>query len=101
MPENFGNDSDQIGQLSSEDCFDMLEHAPIGVFTSTPEGRFFSVNPALVRMYGYATREELIDSINDITSQLYADPADRDTFRRLLEEQGELINYEYRLLRKD
>ncbi len=96
-----GNDSAQIVPISPKDCFDILEHAPIGVFTSTPEGRFLYVNPALVRMYSYATREELIDSIKDITSQLYADPADRNEFRRLLEEQGELVNYEYRLLRKD
>lgn len=98
---NPGDDSDQTGQLSPKDCFDMLEHAPIGAFTSTPDGRFLSVNPALVRMYGYSTRKELIESINDITSQLYAEPADRNTFKRLLEEQGKLVNYEYRLLRRD
>ncbi len=45
-----GNDSVQPGQLSPKDCFDMLENAPIGAFTSTPDGRFLSVNPALVEM---------------------------------------------------
>ncbi|WP_158269624.1 PAS domain S-box protein [Desulfonatronum sp. SC1] len=61
---------------------DILMDAPIGIFTSTPEGRFLSVNPAMAGMYGYKSAQEMIESVTDITTMIYADPADR---RRLFE----------------
>lgn len=79
----------------------ILENAPIGIFTSTPDGRFLFANPALAKMYGYDTPEELVNSIMDFDKQLYADPADRKTFKHLLDIQGELVNFEYRLRRRD
>ena len=36
---------------------DMFLNAPIGIYTSTPDGRFLSVNPAMVRSMGYDTAE--------------------------------------------
>ena len=36
-----------------------FEHALEGIFRSTPEGRFVEVNPALVRMLGYQSAEEV------------------------------------------
>ncbi len=75
--------------------------APIGIFTSTPQGRFISANPAMAEMYGYDSVEDFIQSITDITSQIYVDPQDRAEFIRLLEEQGQVINHECRFLRKD
>ncbi len=88
----------QTGFLNAQD---ILNHAPIGIFTTTPEGRYISANPALARLYGYASPEELIESITDIASQVYADPEDRKGFSRLLEEHGEVTNHESRFRRKD
>jgi PAS domain S-box-containing protein len=80
---------------------DILMDAPIGIFTSTPEGRYISANPALARMYGFDSPKELIDSITDIATQVYADPEDRKGFIRLLEEHGKVTNHESRFRRKD
>jgi PAS domain S-box-containing protein len=80
---------------------DILMNAPIGIFTSTPEGRFISANSALARMYGYGSPEELIASITDITTQLYVEPEDRKEFIRLLDEDCEVTNHESRFRRKD
>jgi len=80
---------------------EMILNAPIGIFMSTPEGRFLALNPALARMYGYDTPEEVIGSITDIGRQLFFNPADREEFRRILETRGEVANYEYRLRRRD
>ena len=55
---------------------DLVEQLPDGVYRSTHEGRFLEVNPALVRILGYANREDLMAV--DIPSQLYFDPADRE-----------------------
>ncbi|MGH7337134.1 MAG: ATP-binding protein, partial [Myxococcota bacterium] len=45
------------------------------MYRSTAEGRFLYVNPALVRMLGYVSAEELIAV--DISGAIYADPAQR------------------------
>ena len=90
-----------INNTSSEECFDILNNAPIGIFTSTPQGRYLSVNPALVKMYGYDSAQELIDSITDIASQVYAVPAEREHFKAMLDIHGQVHNYQCRLLRRD
>ncbi|WP_459939609.1 PAS domain S-box protein [Desulfonatronum parangueonense] len=61
---------------------DILTNAPIGIFTSTPEGRFLYTNPAMADMYGYASAQEMIESVTDITTKIYVNPEDR---RRLFE----------------
>jgi two-component system, cell cycle sensor histidine kinase and response regulator CckA len=83
------------------DYADMLMHAPIGIFTSTPEGRFVEANHALARMYGYASPRELIDSITDIARQAYVDAGGRELFQRRLRAEGEIFDTEACLRRKD
>ncbi|MFO7727524.1 MAG: PAS domain-containing protein, partial [Desulfonatronovibrio sp.] len=51
---------------------DILMNAPIGIFTSTLDGRYISANSALARMYGYDSPEDLIKSVTDIATQVYA-----------------------------
>jgi PAS domain S-box-containing protein len=80
---------------------DILDHAPIGVFTSTPEGRYISANPALARMHGYDSPDELIASISDIATQVYVNPEDRKEFSRMLDENGEVTNHECLFRRRD
>lgn len=80
------------GLAPGVDPWDIFNNAPIGIFTSTPEGRFQSVTPAFARMYGYDSPEELVESTTDIATHIYADPDDRKEFVRVLEEQGEVGN---------
>ncbi|MDZ7760641.1 MAG: EAL domain-containing protein [Desulfovermiculus sp.] len=86
---------------SFQELHDIFWNAPIGIFKSTPEGRFLSANPALARIYGFNHPEQLINSITDIDVQLYVDPNDRIEFKRRLDQYGEIVNYEYRLRRRD
>ncbi len=87
--------------LPDFDLQDLFDSAPIGIFTSTPEGRFLAVNPAFARMYGYDSAQELIESITDIATQIYADPEDRKRFVLLVEEHDEVFNHECRFRRRD
>ena len=83
------------------DPHDILMDAPIGIFTSSPQGRFLSVNPALSDMLGYESPEKLIDSVNHICSQLYADHEERENLEKLLNDRGQAANYECRWIRRD
>src|SRR3989442_9863781 len=58
----------------------LVEHSPVGIYRSNTEGRFLSVNAALVRILGYASAAEVLQL--DMARDVYADPAER---QRLLE----------------
>jgi len=79
----------------------IFEEAIFGIFQSTPEGRYLSANPAIARMFGYDTPEELIASVQDLAHQVYVDPRRREEFKALIERQGEVRNFEVELYRKD
>jgi two-component system NtrC family sensor kinase len=78
---------------------ELFDNIQEGLFFSTPVGRFVEVNDAMVRMLGYASREELLQI--DIPTQLYLTPEQRQRHSRLMEEQGHLRNFEATLKRKD
>jgi diguanylate cyclase (GGDEF)-like protein/PAS domain S-box-containing protein len=40
---------------------DLVEHLPVGVYRTTPDGRFIEANPALAHMLGFETAEGLKD----------------------------------------
>jgi len=78
------------------ELFDSIQE---GLFFATPDGRFLDVNDAMVRMLGYASREEMLRS--DVSPHLYPAPAARERFLQALAERGVLRNYEETLRRKD
>ena len=78
-----------------------FENAAEGIFQSTPGGRYLSVNPAMARIYGYETPEEMIAAVTDIAHQIYADPEMRGEFSRRLKKEGKVERFELRNLRKD
>lgn len=90
-----------ITQLKPEASSGIIWHSPVGIFTSTPDGRYTFANPATARIYGYPSPAELIASVSDIGSQIYTNPAEREKFQQQLREENELINHEYQHRRKD
>src|SRR5271157_2050822 len=75
----------------------IFESATVGIYESTPDGHFLSVNPAIAHMFGYASPEEMLASINDIGTQIYKDATRRQEFQRAMIEEGfvkEFINEE-------
>jgi PAS domain S-box-containing protein len=89
-------------QHAEEKYRSIFENAVEGIFQSTPEGRYLSVNSAMTRIFGYASPEEMMVSIrSDIEHKIYADPGRRVEFMRILEEHGIVKNFEAPNLRKD
>src|SRR2546426_600778 len=58
----------------------LVEQAPLGIYRSTPAGRFVSANAALARMLGYSSPAQLLTL--DMARDVYTDPDER---RRLVE----------------
>jgi PAS domain S-box-containing protein len=79
----------------------IFENAAEGIFQAAPDGRYVSVNPALVRMYDYESPEELMSHITHIDPKIYVDASDRQKFIELMEHAGIISNLEYRIYRRD
>ncbi len=55
----------------------IFENAPLGIFRSTPEGRFIEVNQALATMLGYDSPDTVLQEVHSIADQIYVEPEDR------------------------
>jgi PAS domain S-box-containing protein len=88
-------------KLAEEKYRNIFENAIDGIFQSTPAGQFIRVNPAMAHMYGYASPEEMAQSISDISTQIYVDIQDRVELRRRLAIGEKVIGFETLDYRKD
>jgi sigma-B regulation protein RsbU (phosphoserine phosphatase) len=79
----------------------IFENSVAGIFQTSPEGAYLDVNPALIRMYGYSSREELMSSISDIAKILYVNPNRRTEFVKLMHEDNVVHEFESQIYRKD
>ncbi|RMF86006.1 MAG: GAF domain-containing protein [Nitrospinota bacterium] len=69
----------------------LFEDVPIGLWRTTPEGRFLDVNTAYIQMLGYPDRETLMASCTDT---LWVHPQDRQYWKDRLEREGVVCNFE-------
>jgi PAS domain S-box-containing protein len=79
----------------------IVENAVAGVFQTSPDGRYLTANPALARIYGYTSPDELTAAVTDIAGQLYVDPHRREEFRRLLASTDVVEGFESEIYRRD
>jgi len=77
----------------------LFEKVQEGVFISTPEGRFMDFNDAFMRILGYDSHDELLRE--DISADLYVNPADRERRQRLLNDYGEVVDFEFQFRKRD
>lgn len=78
---------------------ELYENVVAGVFQTTPDGKFMAANPALVRLLGYASEDELLEL--SIGEDLYVHAEDRANWLRNMASAGEIRNAELVLRRKD
>jgi two-component system cell cycle sensor histidine kinase/response regulator CckA len=88
-------------QQAQEKYRSIFENAVEGVFQSTPEGRFITVNPSMARILGYESPDEVMATITDIANQLYVHPESRAKASQIQEERGLLHGFEFEAYRKD
>src|ERR1700722_3972921 len=90
---------DVTGQREKELRFtELFETLQEGAYFSTPEGKLLEANPALVRILGYASKEELlaVDAV-----RLNVDPAKPPALGRAPEDAGGVRTREITLRKKD
>ncbi len=88
-------------QQAKDQYQSIYQQAIEGFYQTTPEGVFRAANPAMARILGFASPEELMAERRDIGAQGYVDPARREEFKALIERQGFVGSFEYEVYRKD
>src|SRR5215218_5095966 len=79
----------------------IFENAVEGIFQSTVDGRFLTANPAMARIFGYESPEEMLGTTSDNGDQLYAEPERWEEFYQIALREGFARGFEVRMLRKD
>ncbi len=97
MRQNSKNRLDQQEQ-SYRSIFD---HAPEGIFRSTPEGKLLVANPAMAELLGYASAEELIDQVNHHGAEIFLSATKKQELLRRISEGDRIVNFEFEVRRKD
>ncbi len=88
-------------QEAEEKYRSIFENATEGIFQVTPEGRYITANPALARILGYDSPEELMTKITNFTQQLYVKPTLREDLEALLLRYDLVSDVESQVYRQD
>ncbi|MDE2073051.1 MAG: PAS domain-containing sensor histidine kinase [Alphaproteobacteria bacterium] len=78
-----------------------FDHTVLGVFRTTPDGRYVDANPALARIYGYVDPAALMEGLTDIAGQLYTDAGRREAFSDLLAADDVVTDFVSEIRRRD
>jgi PAS domain S-box-containing protein len=79
----------------------IFDKAVVGIFQCEPGGRLLSVNPAMARMLGYESPEDVIAGMTAISRNLFVVPGRGREIGQLVKKEGMLRNCEFELFRKD
>jgi PAS domain S-box-containing protein len=85
---------------ASEDRYrSLFDNAVLGIYRTTPDGRILAANPALLRMLGYDSLEDLTQ--RNLEEEGFEAGYPRSLFKELLESRGEVIGLESAWTRRD
>jgi PAS domain S-box-containing protein len=85
---------------SEEKYRSLANNLNVGIYRNSvgSKGRFIEANPAIVKMFGFNSREEFL-GLN--ISDLYKNSEDRTAFKNELLKENEIKNKEFQLQKKD
>jgi PAS domain S-box-containing protein len=86
---------------SEEKYRNIFVNAAEGIFQTSPDGQLLSANPALAKMSGFSSPQEMIYFFKDLGRQLYVNPDDRRHMVRMLKQWGKLEGLEVEMYRED
>jgi PAS domain S-box-containing protein len=87
-------------RLAEESYRKLFQGSVDGIYVTTPAGSLLNANPALARMMGYDTPEDLIRGTSDIAHTIYVQPAARAEFQALMQRDGMVREFEYQARRR-
>ena len=86
-------------RISDNQLRDIFENLAVGVYRTTPDGRILMANPAIVRMLGYSSFEELAK--RNLEEEGFEPRYERSIFKERIEKDGYVIGLESAWIRRD
>jgi PAS domain S-box-containing protein len=90
-----------VQRLAEESYRKLFEGSIDGIYVTTPAGALLNANPALARIMGYDTPEQMINSVSDIAHTIYVHPAARAEYQLLMQRDGMVREFEYQVRARD
>lgn len=88
-------------RLAEESYRKLFEGSIDGIYVTTPRGTLLNANPALARMMGYASPEELMQATLDISRIIYVDPKARAEYMLRMDRDGMVREFEYQVYQRE
>jgi PAS domain S-box-containing protein len=88
-------------RLAEESYRKLFEASIDGIYVTTPGGLVVNANPALARIMGYESAEQLIRSVGDVSKSIYVDPGARAEFQALMQRDSMVRDFEYQVRQRD
>lgn len=88
-------------EQSEREYRSLFENSSEGIFRIDRRGRFISANPALVRLLGYDSAPQFLNSVTDVIRDCFIDREDCRYFLTLLNQQERVLSFETRWQRRD
>jgi len=95
------HNKEQSKQEAEQNYRSLFETAVEGIFRSSPNGQYLTVNPAMANIYGYSSPEEMLETVKDIGTQIHLNEESHRRFIIILDKEGVVERYEAQNLRKD
>lgn len=101
MNEELGRKAHEL-EIAEEKYRSIFERASEGIFQTDPTGRrYVTANPAMARILGYDSAQELIEQVHDLNREVYTDLAARTNFRNRVGVHNTVHDFESQAIRKD
>ncbi|MEQ8167590.1 MAG: PAS domain S-box protein [Candidatus Eremiobacterota bacterium] len=92
----------EIALRESEERYrNLFENSSLGMFQTTINGTFISLNESCARSFGYNSPDEVIRKVKDLGQTVYSEPSLRDEMIETLRMTQGMRKFEYNLLRND
>ena len=79
----------------------IFENAVEGIYQSRVDGGFVRANPAMARIFGFASPREMTSLSAQDTHQFYVEPKRWQEFRNLVAKEGAITGFESEVRRRD
>ncbi len=83
-----------------QELAELFERLPVALYRSTPTGEVIEANPALIELLGYPDRETLLGD-RSVANDAHVDLERREEWRRRIEAEGVLVDFEQEMVRHD
>lgn len=79
----------------------LVKNAPVGIFSSMPDGRYLHLNQKMADIFGYSSPEEMKERVRDVYVDIYVDPNDRFLISEELQHVGSVVGRELEVKHAD